>query len=376
MACCPMPPAERMRRGLRWLLLISALAGLLVAFGLWRLSRDDQRLTALLADSVQAATGLTLRTAPGRFGFWPQLAISLEDIALVAPADQSVPVRVRALAVSVPWRSLFGKQLRIGSVRMSGVNIDQLALMRWQQQQQDLGPAATVRWPRIDAAIEITQLAMRANADTAAAPIWRIDTLKLNHWRLNQIAELDVRLQIATLTNADLTLNIRCTPRQSRQQIALEPCAASLTSASLAVAELRGFARWQDRAHIDAQWQLSAADWPPWLADSAATAPRQAAASDLMIRLVGAIGGPLKLKLVGTLLDAKVAADLILPYGWWDRASTTDWAGLADTSSGVLSIDHWQLGGSQIQGIRWQNPAAAAGTASDQPTSTPPRPAP
>lgn len=362
-----------MRRWLRWLLLLSLLTGLLVVFGLWRLSRDDQRLTALLAESVQAATGLQLRAAPGRFGFWPRLAISLQDIALLSPADQSVPVRIRTLAVTVPWNSLFGKQLRIGSVRMSGVRIDQSALANWQQQQQELGPPAAPRWPRIDAAVEIEQLEMRANADPTPAPIWVIDALKLNHWRINQVAELEVRLHVEALTSAELNLEMRCTPRQSGQQIALEPCAASLSSAAQ-TAELRGFARWQDRAHLDAQWQLSAADLPPWLVNNTSIQPRQSAATDLMIRLTGALSGPLKFKLAGILVGAKVDADLILPYGWWDRTSAADWAGLAEASSGIFNIDHWQIGSSQLHGIHWQNlPAtdAADGAASSKPSPAP-----
>ncbi len=345
-----------MRRAPRWLRYL-ALAGLLalclLGLAVWRLSRDDQRLTAWLADSVYSATGLQLAAAPGRFGFWPRLSVVLEAAELRS-ADGMVPIKARRIAVEVPWSSLFGRELRIGRVRIAGMVIDQGALGAWLAAQRELGPPAPLRWPRIDAALELGDVTLIEAAD--AAPRLTLQSLRLDRWQIDQVAQIEAELRIPALSSRPLQLQFELSPRQTESELALEPLSGRIVGAGEPALELRGFLRMQDVAHLDLQIRLSTAALPPWLPTGPARF--EPLASDLTLRYTGAVDGPSKFKLAGSLAGSQLDADLLLPYRYTEYLASGDFAALAEQVGGSIRLERIRFGDAVLQGIEWHNELA------------------
>lgn len=343
-----------MRRPPRWLGylgLAALLASILLGFALWRLSRDDQRLTAWLTESVYAASGLQLVAEPGTFGFWPRLNVQLEQAELRS-ADGAVPIKAQRIAVEVPWSSVFGKELLIGRLRIDGVLIDQGALGAWLADIEQLGPPAPLAWPRIDAALELSDVRLIATA--GAAPKLSLRSLRLDRWQIGAAARIEAELDIPTLSEQPLHMQFDLTPGQTGGELALEPLAGSIVVGDEPALELRGSLRMQDLAHVDVQLRLITPRLPSWLP----TGPAQfdPLPSDLTLRYTGAAGGPSQLKLDGSLAGSALSAALLLPYGFTDQLASGDFSALAEQVGGSLQLERITLGGAVLQGIEWTNP--------------------
>lgn len=360
-----------MRRAPRWLRysgLAALLAAVALGFGAWRLSRDDQRLTAWLADSVYSATGLQLTAAPGRFGFWPRLSVVL-DQAELRSADGMVPAKARRIAVEVPWSSLFGSELRIGRLRIDGVVIDQGALGAWLAAGRELGPPSPLAWPRIDAALELSDVVLIAA--TGAEPRLSLQSLRLDHWQTDHTARIEAEIRIPALSNQPLQIQFELTPRQTDSELALEPVSGSIVSVDAPPLELRGFLRMQDMTHLDLQLRLTAPRLPTWLLTGPARF--EPLESDLTLRYTGAVDGPSKLKLAGSLAGTAVDADLLLPYRFTDYLGNGELAALAEQVGGSIRLERIRIGDVVMQGIEWRNelPDAARSQASEAAPAAP-----
>lgn len=353
-----------MRRWGRYLLLLAALGSVVIGFGLWRLSRDDERLTHWLADSVRSATGLQMHSrGNGNFGFWPQLSVALNDIELRAPNSGSTPVRIDSIRVQVPWSSVFGRELRASRVVLRGVDLDAQAISLWLTHRGDAGPMPAWRWPELDAALLIEDLSyLGADEGGKAVEQLVLERLYLDRWIIDQPASLSARLRIPALAAETLQINLGCTPRQTRNAIAIEPCSASVGVDSRSEVAARGYVRLDDSARSEAQLRIETGALPAWLPVQQIGADQQP--MNIVMRLIGAAAGPLKLKSAGTLADSNVDMDLVLPYGWIGLARAADWAALAERTTGSLSIDRWQRGELQLENLRWSNEPADSNPAS------------
>lgn len=350
----------RLRRGWRYLLILMLLAAALLLLGLWRLSRDDERLTRWLTDSVQSATGLEMRTpAAGRFGFWPRLSIALDGVQLRGANDASIPASIGSMRVQVPWSGIFGSELRVSAIAIDNVVLDANAINAWLASRHDFGPVPALRWPKLDAALSIRNLRyQQADANGKPADLLVLNQLHLNRWRIDQPAELDVGFTLAALGPEPFQLQAQCTPRQTHNSIAIEPCAASLKRNGAATLSLRGQLRHDDFARSDAQLRVEAPAVPEWIV----TAPLQFDTKpvDLTLRLVGAFPGPLKLKLLGNFSGSAIDADMVLPFAWFEQLQKQEWNALAERITGYARIDHLRSNDDvRIDDIQWHNDAAA-----------------
>ncbi len=364
----------RVHRGWRYLLIILALGAGLLTFGLWRLSRDDERLTRWLTDSVQAATGLRMSVqGAGRFGFWPRLSIALAGVQLHSVGDAGIPVRIGSMRVQVPWSSVFGRELRISAIAMNDVVLDAVAINAWLARRRDIGPMPALRWPQLDASLSIHRLRYRApDARDVAADTFVLNDLQLDRWQIDQPAVLDASFVLPTLGPQVFQLQVQCTPRQSSSSIAIEPCAAALQSGENDALALRGYLRHDDVARVESQLRIEAPQLPRWI--NLAPVQTQPKPVDLALRLVGSIAGPLKAKLGGNLSGMGVDTDVVLPYGWIDQIRAGEWNALAERTSGFARVDHLRAAGVatardrkgaietgliEVDDIEWRNDAAA-----------------
>lgn len=341
----------------RWLQLLSfllILAGMLIAFGLWRLARDDERLTQWLVGSIRKASGLELVSEPGAFGFWPVLSITLKNIVLVEPGRADNLAKASLVSVTVPWQSLLQRQLHIGAVRLEGVIIESEAFANWLNNRPDQGPPEVLHWPEMSATLEIADLEVRRSS-SASAPTngFKIQALRLDHWLVDQVSTLEADIHIAALAAVTLHLHLECTPRQSSRGIAIEPCTAHISSENDEALRVHGYARWQDLAYMDAQLRLSARTVPAWAAtDKFVFDPKP---SDLALHLSGANAGPLQLELGGTLAGIIVDGDLLLPLSWLQQVQTQQFEKLAEQTTGYLKLDQLRIGTATFEGIEWRN---------------------
>ena len=349
-----------LRRWLRYLLIPAALIAVLVGFGLWRLSKDDERLTRWLADSVQSATGLRLQTeATGRFGFWPQLSIALNEVSLRAPAD--TPVRIGSIRVQVPWSGVFGRELRASRIVLQNVDLDAAAIDNWLASRDDQGPMPAWRWPKLDAALLIENLRYHAHdADGADITTFSLERLLLDRWTINEAASMSARFHLPALATEPLQLQLTCTPRQTRNALALEPCNASIGIDAGRSLALRGYLRRDDNTRAEVQLRVEAAQLPEWIVlDPIQTEARPV---DLVVRLTGSFVGPLKVNSGGNIAGSKIDIDAVLPYGWIDLLKAGDWDALASRATGAVHIDHLRSADVQLEDLRWRNEAASEQT--------------
>lgn len=352
-----------MRRWTRYALLLAGVGSVVVGFGLWRLSRDDERLTRWLADSVRSATGLDMHSEDtGSFGFWPQLSVALNDIQLRSLDGSSTPARIDSIRVQVPWSSIFGRELRASRVVLRGVDLDAAAISSWLAHRADAGPLPAWRWPELDAALLIEDLRYLGvgAADTQAEQLV-LDRLYLDRWNIDEPASLSARLHLPALGPDLLQVNLSCTPRQTRNAIAIEPCAATVGVDNRDQLALRGYIRLDDSARSEVQFRIEAAALPAWL--PLASADGEAQPVNIVMRLIGAVAGPLKVKSGGTLAASTIDVDVVLPYGWIDLAGSANWEELAERATGNLSIDRWKSGDLQLDEIRWSNEPVNGNTA-------------
>lgn len=349
----------RLRRGWRYLLLLLALVAGLIGFGLWRLSRDDERLTQWLVDSVQSATGLHMRTqGSGRFGFWPRLSIAIEGVQLTAAAGIRAPVRIGAMRVQVPWSSVFGRALRVSAVEIEDVVLDAQAIEAWRASRRDLGPMPAVRWPSLEAVLKVHSLRYQTpGADGGVQDTFVLHTLQLDRWQTNQASRLSASFGVAALGPELFRLELLCTPRQARNNIAIEPCSATVERNGSASLALRGYLRHEDSARIESQLRVESPQPPAWVD----TRPARFAdlPIDLAVRLHGAFDGPLKLKLGGPFADSTVEADIVLPYGWIDLVEARAWNTLAENTTGYARIDKLRASDAELNDIEWRNEKTA-----------------
>ncbi len=349
----------RLRRGWRYLLIVLLLGVLLLAFGLWRLSRDDERLTRWLVDSVESATGLKMRTqGSGRFGFWPRLSIALDGVQLTAAADAGTPARIGSMRVQVPWASVFGRELRVSAIDIDDVVLDAEAINAWLAYRRDLGPTPALRWPQLDAALNIRALRyQQQDANGGVLDTFVLHTLQLDRWRINQPARLNASFQLAALGPQPFRAELSCTPRQSRNSLAIEPCSATLERDGSVPLALRGYLRHDDFARLEAQLRIESARLPEWInATPIVVAERPI---DITLKLVGAFAGPLKLKLGGPLADMNLEADVVMPYGWIDQILAQNWNPLAERTTGFARIDRLRTANAELEKLEWRNETAA-----------------
>ncbi len=352
-----------MRRWARYALLLAGLGSVVLGFGLWRLSRDDERLTRWLADSVRSATGLDMQSQDtGAFGFWPQLSVALNDIELRSLDGSSTPARIDSIRVQVPWSSVFGRELRASRVVLRGVDLDAAAISSWLAHRADAGPLPAWRWPELDAALLIEDLRYLA-AGAAGNEVEQLvlDQLHLDRWIIDEPSSLSARLRLPALGPDQLQLSLGCTPRQTRNAIAVEPCAATIGADNRDELALRGYIRLDDKAGSEVQFRIEASALPAWL--PLAPVGSEAEPVNIVMRLIGAVAGPLKVKSGGTLAASNIDVDVVLPYGWIDLAGAADWEELAERATGSLSIDRWQSGDLRLEDIRWSNEPANGNTA-------------
>lgn len=330
----------RAHRSWRYLLLVLVLAASFLVFGLWRLSRDDERLTRWLTDSVQSATGLQMGVqGTGRFGFWPRLSIALDGVQLRSVGDAGSPVRIGTMRVQVPWSSVFGRELRVSAIAMNDVVLDAVAINAWLARRRDIGPMPALRWPQLDASLSIHRLRYRApNARGVEVDTFVLDDLQLDRWQIDQPAVLDASFVLTTLGPQAFQLQAQCTPRQSGTSIAIEPCAATLRSGENDALALRGYLRHDDVARVESQLRIEAPQLPRWI--NLAPIRTQPKPVDLALRLVGSIAGPLKAKFGGNLSGIGVETDVVLPYGWIDQIRAGEWNALAERTTGFARVDH------------------------------------
>jgi hypothetical protein len=345
----------RLRRGWRYLLIVLALGAGLVAFGLWRLSRDDERLTRWLVDSVQSATGLTMRTqGNGRFGFWPRLSIALDGVQLTAAADAGTPVRIGSMRVQVPWASIFGRELRVSAIDVDDVVLDADAIDAWLASRRDMGPTPALRWPSLDAALNVRLLRyQQTGADGTAHDALLLNTLRLDRWQINQPSRLYASFIVAALGPQAFRMELLCTPRQTRSSIAIEPCSASVERDGSTTLALRGYLRHDDFARAESQLRIEAPRLPQWIDPAPVLVAEQPI--DLALRLVGAFDGPLKVKLGGPLAGMTIEADVVLPYGWVEHVRSRAWNALADSSIGFARVDKLRTADAELNDIEWRN---------------------
>jgi hypothetical protein len=364
--CCHRPSsADTVRLRLRWryLLIFMALGTGVVAFGLWRLSRDDERLTRWLVDSVQSATGLQMRTnGNGRFGFWPRLSIALDGVQLIASADSGTPVRIGSIRVQVPWASLFGRQLRVSAIDVEDVVLDAAAIDAWLASRRDQGPLPALRWPSLDAALNVRRLRYtQAGIDGGSQDTLLLHTLQLDRWQVNQPSRLYASFVVAALGPQPFRMELLCTPRQSRSSIAIEPCSARLEREGSATLALRGYLRHDDFARVESQLRIESQRLPQWISPAPMLIDDKPI--DLALRLVGAFDGPLKVKLGGPLAEMNIEADVVLPFGWIEQVQSRSWNLLAENSIGYARVDRLRTADAEFDEVEWRNETAAESSA-------------
>lgn len=356
-------------RYLRWryLLLLLLLGGGVLAFALWRLSRDDERLTRWLTDSVQSASGLQMHTkGAGRFGFWPRLSIAIDGVELVSAQDGATPVRIASMRVLVPWASVFGRRLRVSAIDIEGVVLDAAAIDAWLAHRRDLGPLPAMRWPQLEAQLNLHDVRYRTvGADARPVDGILLMDLRLDRWQVDQAATLNASFSLPTLGSQPFSVTMQCTPRQTRTSIAIEPCTATIAHAGSPDLVLRGYFRHDDVARVESQLRIEAERLPDWI--DAAPLQVDDLPVDIALRLVGALAGPLKAKLGGAIAGSTIEADVVLPYGWTQHVQQQDWMALAEQTTGHAHVDRLRGADAELENIEWRNEAPATISISPMP---------
>jgi hypothetical protein len=259
--------------------------------------------------------------------------------------------------VQVPWSGLFGSELRVSAIGVDDAVIDAAALTAWRQRRADAGPLPALRWPELDAALDVRRLRYRR----ADADVFVLERLRLDRWRVDHAADLDATFVLAALGAEPFDLELSCTPRQTRSSIAIEPCTASIARAGSATLSLRGYVRHDDEARGESQLRVEAPMLPAWIPLS--PLELDAKPIDLALRTTGAFAGPLKVKLGGALAGSSVDADVVLPFDWSATLASGAWSALAERTIGHARIDRLRIAGAVLDDVEWRNAAPDAGVA-------------
>ena len=112
-----------------------------IAFVIYRYSQP-QRLSDLLVDQLQTSYGLQLSLpTAAEIDFSPSVSVKLDHPVVTAAAGSSPLLTANAVAIALPWSTLFGDEPVIDRIALQQPRIDIDALQAWlATQASDGGP--------------------------------------------------------------------------------------------------------------------------------------------------------------------------------------------------------------------------------------------
>jgi uncharacterized protein involved in outer membrane biogenesis len=330
-----MTSARPRRRWLRWVAVALLVVVAWFAATAWVLSRDRDRVAALVSNAVGEATGLEVEVGGAADVSWWPPGVRLGDVSLSLPGGAPL-ARAEALGASVPWSVLWTRQLVLRRIELDGLQVDLDALSALPTLRAGDGPPAPLRWPKLGERFVVRDAQLLR---AGAAPI---------------VVTLEVE-PIAIDTNVHFAATVALSGRTHRIRvdgIAKDDGGIALVPADIDVDGIGfdGTLRIAGASAWSADGRLVAAAAPPWLEEFlAGAAPR--APIDLEIAVARA-EGQAALRAAGKLGGATVDADLTgleLPRDGGIAA----WLALATDPAlrGNAKLDRWTIGETTLEGI-------------------------
>lgn len=303
-----------------------------------RLREDSARLTTWLQELVLTRTGLTLDTSePGRFSFWPELSLSLQNVQL---RDREATVaQASSLAVSLPWSALRGDKLQLAGLQIGDMTVQGSALSTWWQNRfsSDLGPPQPWQWPSLSAPLRIHSLHW---AGSSEANSWWLRDVELAQWLPDQPTRLQATFGFPNQTAAIPVLLV-CTPRQSGYDLQLSPFALAIDPQVTRI-EMSGTATFNHLHRVAFDGTLKTGDLSQRLAMDELDLERP---SSLAVNLRGYWDGALRARALGLLFAETIDLDIGLPADW--RSHRDPPMALLDVLEGQISLARLRLGASE-----------------------------
>lgn len=221
--------AIKIRR--RWVVLLILFGLALTGFFALRYLLQPDRVSALLLNQVEAATGLEVSLQrPADIGLWPDLHIELAGLELRAADAERGFLQVGLVELALPWSTLrSGEDIRLRRLRLIKPDLDIPALNQFLSGRMDSGPPAPLQIPRLDAPLEIRDGRIQGDG-------WRLDKLlfKLPFLREGMPLQLDAGGVLALETGEQrFALQLTTTPTTHAGALQLEPLILDLVIDSL-----------------------------------------------------------------------------------------------------------------------------------------------
>lgn len=331
----------------RWLWLLVPLAAL-IGFFVLRALLQPERVSAFLLRQAEQATGLALTLdQPADIGIWPDLHLELIGLRATAPGASAPLLHARSVEVALPWSALRSETLQLQRLRLTEPVLDMPALQAWLASDDDTGPPAPLRLPRLDAALQI-------EAGTIRGEGWRLQDFALNLPSLHDgvATTLVASGSLATATDAHVfDLRLDTTPTFGDFDIALKPLQLDLGTTLLADVRLRlvGELHYGTPEALRFGLGTTFAEWPAaWPPLPFADAPAATAAS-LQLNFAGTSDLRGDVDLLLTRGDDRIEGELQLGdlLAWLDTPDATALPPL----HGTISAPRLQVGGLQASGV-------------------------
>lgn len=330
---------KRPRRWLRWTAAVLLLGVAALAFAGWLFVRDRERVAALVVAQVRDSFGLELTIGGDASVDWVPPGITLQDVALRFRGQQLL--QARELAASVPWRTLWTRELHLASLKLVRVDMDTDAVAAYLASRRDDGPPAPLQWPRLDTILVVDDATVRSAGSAPIELSFRIERLA---------PELPVNA-LVTVKQAGHAVRVELYGTQAAGPgLALDPARIVLSPVGDgATVDFEGSLRFAAANDWRIVGKLACPEIEAWLA---AFVPGLPIGRRLELDVDVRRASTLALRAKGAIGDSRVDADLAgiaLPAE--DGAAA--WLALATSSAlrGSAKVDRWQVGDVQLEGI-------------------------
>lgn len=343
------------------------IVGLILVLALLRHFMQPERLSANLLAQAEAATGLDLELASAAdISLWPDLNIVLRGLQARTEAGARPLLSAERVELALPWRTLWGGEIKITALRLYRPRLDRDALAGWLgARPTQVGPAAPARLPQLEAELLISHGSVVGRARDA----WALRDIELRLSRL--LPDEDFRLSLALQVHEGETR----IPLQLEAGGRLHAAGMPLELAPLAL-------RWiddtgEDLLRLNGQLELAwphrlslmlsgrGQHWPEFLPALPAAAGDAEADYELGLDFRGTPNGtgPLQLRFSRGSLQSNLDADFAELLTWFSQPGQR----LLPPARGSASLPLLERDGLRVEGLRIElGEDTGANTATDE----------
>lgn len=251
--------AIRIRR--RWIVLLLLLGLALAGFFTLRFLLQPDRVSALLLQKIEDATGLEVSLQkPADIGLWPDLHVELIGLDVRAPDAERGFLHVDLVELALPWSALRnGENIHLRRLRLVKPDLDIPALNEFFAGRMESGPPAPLQIPSLDAPLEIRDGRIRGDG-------WRLEKLLLNLPFLS--AGMPTQLDAGGMLALDakqhrFALQLTTTPISDGGALRLEPLILDLVIDGLSSwrPHIEGHVLWYPSGIVELDLQSQIASW-------------------------------------------------------------------------------------------------------------------